>query len=230
MNNANILMLNIWHDECVSHSYSCNPCNNSRGIYNYTYFVRAHTCDKLLSRVRLFATPWTACRLRCLWDVPGKNTGVGCHFLLQAIFPTQGSNLSLLCLLHCRRILYHCATREDLTPISLRPNKHLGSLPCLKSYTCLIFLKEEGNINQWQMGGFSVNGSPWIVCLWGEKWILTDRISYTPKNFRRTINLNVWYKTVTFLGKKKNTLEKHTGSKDWWLIDIKCFLGMTEMF
>ena len=27
----------------------------------------------------------------------GKNTGVGCHFLLQAIFQTQGSNL---CLLH----------------------------------------------------------------------------------------------------------------------------------
>ena len=32
---------------------------------------------------------------------------VGCHFLLQGIFPTQGSNLHLLCLLHCRRILYH---------------------------------------------------------------------------------------------------------------------------
>ena len=27
---------------------------------------------------------------------PGKNTGVGCHFLLQGIFPTQGSNLRLL--------------------------------------------------------------------------------------------------------------------------------------
>ena len=33
---------------------------------------------------------------------PGKNTGVGCHFLLQGIFLTQGSNphLCLLCLLH----------------------------------------------------------------------------------------------------------------------------------
>ena len=36
----------------------------------------------------------------CPWDSPGKNTGVGCHFLLQGIFPTQGSNLGLL---HCRR-------------------------------------------------------------------------------------------------------------------------------
>ena len=31
---------------------------------------------------------------------PGKNTGVGCHFLLQGIFPTQGSNPGLLHLLH----------------------------------------------------------------------------------------------------------------------------------
>ena len=36
------------------------------------------------------------------WDSPGKNTGVGCHFLLQWIFPTQESNPGLL---HCRRIL-----------------------------------------------------------------------------------------------------------------------------
>ena len=34
-------------------------------------------------------------------DLPGKNTGVGCHFLLQRIFPTQGSGLGLL---HCRHI------------------------------------------------------------------------------------------------------------------------------
>ena len=32
-------------------------------------------------------------RLLCPWDSPGKNTGVGCHFLLQGIFLTQGSNL-----------------------------------------------------------------------------------------------------------------------------------------
>ena len=37
------------------------------------------------------------------WDFPGKDTGVGCRFLLQGIFPTQGSNLRLL---HCRQILY----------------------------------------------------------------------------------------------------------------------------
>ena len=32
----------------------------------------------------------------CSWTFPDKNTGVGCHFLLQGIFLTQGSNLPLL--------------------------------------------------------------------------------------------------------------------------------------
>ena len=35
-------------------------------------------------------------RLLCPWSSPGKNTGLGCHYLLQGIFPTQGSKLSLL--------------------------------------------------------------------------------------------------------------------------------------
>ena len=35
-------------------------------------------------------------RILCPWDSPGKNTGMGCHFLLQGIFLTQGSNLHLL--------------------------------------------------------------------------------------------------------------------------------------
>ena len=35
-------------------------------------------------------------RFLCPWDSPGKNTGVGCHFLLQGIFPIQGSNSCLL--------------------------------------------------------------------------------------------------------------------------------------
>ena len=39
-------------------------------------------------------------RLLCLWGSPGKNTGVGCRFLLQRIFLTQGSNPPLLLLLH----------------------------------------------------------------------------------------------------------------------------------
>ena len=37
--------------------------------------------------------------LLCPWDFPDKDTEVGCHFLLQGIFPTP-------CLLHCRQNLY----------------------------------------------------------------------------------------------------------------------------
>ena len=55
-------------------------------------------------------------RLPCPWDPPGKNTGVGCHFLLQGIFPTQESNPCLLCLLH-----WH---------VGSLPLSHLGSPFC----------------------------------------------------------------------------------------------------
>ena len=37
------------------------------------------------------------------WDFPDKNTGVGCHFLLQGIFPTEGLNPGVL---HCGQTLY----------------------------------------------------------------------------------------------------------------------------
>ena len=39
-------------------------------------------------------------RLLCPWDSPGRSAGVRCLALLQGIFPTQGSNLLLLCHLH----------------------------------------------------------------------------------------------------------------------------------
>jgi len=47
----------------------------------------------------------------CPWDFTGKNTAMGCHALLQGIFPIQGSKLHLL---HLRQILY--------------PVSHLGGL------------------------------------------------------------------------------------------------------
>ena len=50
-------------------------------------------------------------RLLCLWNSLGKNTGVGCHALLQGIFPKQGLNPGLL---HYRQILYHLSYRGSL--------------------------------------------------------------------------------------------------------------------
>ena len=53
------------------------------------------------SRVRLFATPWTvAHQAPPSMRFSRQEYGVGCHFLLQGIFTTQGSNQHFLCLLH----------------------------------------------------------------------------------------------------------------------------------
>ena len=49
-------------------------------------------------------------RLLCPWDFSGKSTGVGYHFLLQVIFPTQGLNPDLM---HCRQRLYHLSHYLD---------------------------------------------------------------------------------------------------------------------
>ena len=66
-------------------------------------------------------------------DSPGKNTGVGCHALLQEIFPTQGSNPGLL---HWRRIFYQLSH-----PGSPRILEWVGNLSLLHS----IFPIQESN-------------------------------------------------------------------------------------
>ena len=61
--------------------------------------VRGSEC--ILSRVLLCTTPWTVGHQAHLSrDFPSRNTRMGYHALLQGIFPTQGSNTSLLQLLH----------------------------------------------------------------------------------------------------------------------------------
>ena len=68
--------------------------------------------------------PWTvATRLLCSWDFPCKNTGVGCHFLLRGIFLTQGWNPGLLCLMHCRQILYHLSYQGSPPSCCGQPSK-----------------------------------------------------------------------------------------------------------
>ena len=85
-------------------------CASGRDTVDSSDSVHCHplVCmlAKSLSHVRLVATLQTVAhglqpaRPLCPWDSPGKNTGVGCHPLLQRIFPTQGSNSCLLCFLH----------------------------------------------------------------------------------------------------------------------------------
>ena len=72
--------------------------------WNCSYSYRkeskvTQSCLTLCNTQRLQPT-----RILCLWDFPGKNTGVGCHFFLYGIFPTQGLNPGLP---HCGQTLYH---------------------------------------------------------------------------------------------------------------------------
>ena len=77
--------------------------------------MRCFTWQWLHARLKtkawwLSVAPWTvAHRLLCPWNFPGKNTGMGLHFLLQGIFPTRGSNLSLLQLQH-RQVKFPIST------------------------------------------------------------------------------------------------------------------------
>jgi len=65
------------------------PC----GVWHLSSPTRDQTCNPALllllshfSRVQLCATPWMAAhQLPRPWDSPGKNIGVGCHFLLQCM-------------------------------------------------------------------------------------------------------------------------------------------------
>ena len=55
------------------------------------------------------AIPWTVpARLLCPWDSPGKNTKVGCYFLLQGIFPTQELNPGLVKAMVIPVVMYGC--------------------------------------------------------------------------------------------------------------------------
>ena len=81
-----------------------------RAIYIFFYMgVLVLSC---FNSIWLFVThELYPARLLCSWDSLGKNTGMGCHFLLQEIFLTQGSNPGLL---HCRQIPYQLSYKGSL--------------------------------------------------------------------------------------------------------------------
>ena len=89
-------------------------------------------------------------------DSPGKNTGVGCHVLLQRVFPTRGLNPGLP---HCRWILYH---QVDSEPPEKPKNTVVGSLSLLQR----IFPTQESNQAllhcRWILYQLSYQGSPQI--------------------------------------------------------------------
>ena len=90
-------------------NHHCTQYQN-RKMTLVQYFSLSDDVLSRFSHVQLCVTLRTAaCQApqSMPWS-PGKGTGVGCHFLLQETFPTQGLNLCLL-RLTCigRRVLYH---------------------------------------------------------------------------------------------------------------------------
>ena len=77
-------------------------------ILHFSFFTNlSMSCFTILALAMCLALPNSLqphglqlARLLCPQNSPGKNSGVGCHFLLQGIFLTQGLNPHLLCLLH----------------------------------------------------------------------------------------------------------------------------------
>ena len=109
------------------------------GINWGVYMLSRFTC------VWFYATPWTVAHwLLCPWDSLGKNTGVGCHFLLHGIFPTQGLNLHLLCLLH-----------SQVSSLSLRPPTAAAAAKLLQS--CLTLCDPWEAINNLKLDNHSCN-------------------------------------------------------------------------
>ena len=98
-------------DYIVSHLGYCNNLPNDLHVSSLPSSCSLWTHA---GRVWPFVAPYTeAFQAACPWDFRGKNTGVGCHFLLWGIFWAQESNLHLLHL------------QVDSLPLS-----HLGSSSC----------------------------------------------------------------------------------------------------
>ena len=80
-------------------------------LKNFPQFIVIHTVKGygIVNKAKvdvLLCNPMDCSPTRPLrpWDFPGKNTGVGCHLLLQEIFLTHGLNSGLL---KCRHTIYH---------------------------------------------------------------------------------------------------------------------------
>ena len=77
---------NIGHDQATELNCTKGCCYCYLATNSYPALLQTHGLEPT--------------RFLCPWNSPGKKTGVRSHFLLQGIFPNQGSNPYLLCLLH----------------------------------------------------------------------------------------------------------------------------------
>ena len=123
-----------WLSMCTSRSVYMYM---SMYVCRFIYICAVLSCFSVLNFLQIYGPQ--SSRLLCPWDSPGKNTEVGCHFLLQGIFPTQGWNLCLLRLLHWQV--------GSLPLATLRESFYKHTIVVLKTYTfwvCAIFFPLSG--------------------------------------------------------------------------------------
>ena len=106
--------------------------------------------------------------LLCPWTFPGKNTAVGCHFLLQGVFPIQASNPYLLCLLHWQADslpLSHSKKTSDLNITHLFVAVLEARKPEVKVHT--------GLSSWWKLSSWLADGL-WVLT-WPFFWAQAER-------------------------------------------------------
>ena len=87
------------HRKCPSCNVGYSKCNMALDN-QFWWWLPCCCCVTSVMSDSVRPHRWQPTRLPHPWDSPGKSTDMGCHFLLQGIFPTKGLNLLLLHLLH----------------------------------------------------------------------------------------------------------------------------------
>ena len=108
--------------------------------------LQVKSCSVMSNSLRPYRLQPT--RLLYPWDSPGKNAGIGCHALLQGIFPTQRSNPGLP---HGKRILYHLSHQVCLRILEwvVHPFSRGASQP-----------RDQTRVS-WIADGFFTSWAPW---------------------------------------------------------------------
>ena len=123
---------------CVSLSFFvCHKLENISGII---YAVAAAAAAMSLQLCPTLCDPikWQHTRLHCPWDSPGRNTGMGCHFLLQCMKVKSESEIAQSCL-----TLPHPMDCSPPPSMEFSRQKYWSGLPLLYPiYAVRLFLSE----------------------------------------------------------------------------------------
>ena len=130
-------------------------------------------------------------RFFCPWDFPGRDDGVGCHFLLQGIFQTQGSKPSLLHLLHWQTdslLLSHLSSPErlwgDIIPLTTKTNLFILVHFVVCSAKTNRWPISDVTENYWTILQMRVKG----VTLSSQEEYLFSSFKYIPGQFKVKVN------------------------------------------